>query len=132
MRTVLCLLLGLNAGSVAADARVNYLLHCAGCHRVDGTGLPPEIPSLAGPIGPFAGFAQGRDYLIRVPGASQAPINDEELAAVLNWVLESFNTATLPADFRPLQKEEVSASRPHVLDDPIATRGKIWTDYGKP
>ncbi|MEJ2013829.1 MAG: cytochrome c [Anaerolineales bacterium] len=79
------------AAQVLADERSDYLLHCAGCHRPDGTGLPPDVPSLVGPLGRIASSPAGRDYLARVPGAAQAPLTDAELAAVLNWVLAEFN-----------------------------------------
>ena len=123
---------GLVAASLAltvqADARVNYLLHCGGCHRVDGRGLPPEVPSLVGTIGPLAGTAEGRDYLARVPGAAQAPISDAELAAVLNWVLEAYNTDTLPLDYQPLTAAEISASRPSALANPRLARSRLGQD----
>jgi len=122
---VVILLLALWA-QAHADARSDYLLHCAGCHRPDGTGLPPDVPSLSGPLGQIVASPAGRDYLARVPGAAQAPLTDAELAAVLNWVLAEFNADTLPASFSPLQGEEVGASRARVLADPLKLRNEIW------
>jgi len=123
---------GLLAASLAltaqADARVNYLLHCGGCHLVDGRGLPPEVPTLVGSIGPLAGTAEGRDYLARVPGAAQAPISDADLAAVLNWILEAYNADTLPVGFQPLTAKEISASRPSALADPRLARSRLGQD----
>jgi mono/diheme cytochrome c family protein len=116
------------AAPVMAGPRSDYLLHCAGCHRPDGTGLPPGVPSLVGPLGSIAATPQGRDYLARVPGAAQAPLSDEELTAVLNWVLLEFNASTLPGSFRPLQPREVSRSRARVLADPLKLRGELWPD----
>jgi len=116
------------AGAVAADPRADYLMHCAGCHLVDGRGSPPEVPSLAGPLGYIAASPAGRDYLARVPGAAQAPISDEALAAVLNWVLLEFNRETLPAGFRPLRGGEVRRSRAQVLADPVKRRRELWPD----
>jgi hypothetical protein len=113
-------------GPAAAGPHSDYLLHCAGCHRPDGTGLPPEVPSLAGPLGPVAASPEGRDYLARVPGAAQAPLTDAELAAVLNWVLEEFNADTLPASFTPLEAGEVGKSRTRVLADPLKARNQLW------
>jgi hypothetical protein len=68
----------------------------------------------------------GRDYVARVPGAAQAPLSDDELAAVLNWLLVEFNGATLPADFRPLRAAEVARSRSRVLADPVKLRNELW------
>jgi len=111
-----------------ADPRSDYLLHCAGCHQPNGEGLPPEVPSLVGPLGAIAASTEGRDYLARVPGASQAPLTDDELAAVLNWILVEFNGNTLPSDFRPLKGKEVSKSRPNVLADPLKLRKELWPE----
>jgi len=109
-----------------ADPRSDYLLHCAGCHRPDGTGLPPDVPSLVGPLGQIAASDAGRDYLARVPGAAQAPLTDAGLASVLNWVLNEFNADTLPASFIPLNGREVGQSRARVLADPLKTRNELW------
>ena len=68
----------------------------------------------------------GRDYLARVPGASQAPVSDQELAEILNWVLHRFNKKTLPVDFRPLTGKEVGKSRRNVLTDPLKHRATLW------
>jgi mono/diheme cytochrome c family protein len=111
-----------------ADPRSDYLLHCAGCHRPDGTGLPPSVPSLVGPLGTIAASPAGRDYLARVPGAAQAPLSDEELAAVLNWVLVEFNRESLPDSFQPLKGSEVADSRARVLADPLKLRREIWPE----
>jgi mono/diheme cytochrome c family protein len=132
---------GLHAGLVAgallaiavpavADPRSDYLMHCAGCHLVDASGKPPYVPSLAGPLGRIAASPEGRDYLARVPGAAQAPISDDELAAVLNWLLFEFNGDTLPQRFRPLRGAEVAKSRARVLADPLKLRAELWPEDG--
>ena len=118
-------------GGTAADgaARVDYLLHCSGCHRPDGAGAPPEVPSLRGPIGEIVGTPTGRDYVARVPEAAQAPLDDEDLARVLNWMLREFSAATLPAGFRPLDAQEVGAARKRILADPLRARAAIAGRY---
>jgi len=116
------------AAGAAADPRADYLMHCAGCHLADGRGSPPEVPSLAGPLGYIAATPVGRDYLARVPGAAQAPISDDALAAVLNWVLQEFNRETLPPEFRPLRGGEVARARARVLADPLKLRRELWPD----
>ena len=103
-------------------------MHCAGCHLADAAGVPPYVPSLAGPLGPIVASAEGRDYVARVPGAAQTPLSDDELAAVLNWVLLEFNRDTLPAGFRPLRGPEVAKSRARVLADPLKLRAELWPD----
>jgi mono/diheme cytochrome c family protein len=116
------------AAPALAGPRADYLLHCAGCHLADGRGSPGAVPSLAGPLGRIVASPAGRDYLARVPGAAQAPISDEALAAVLNWLLLEFNRATLPSGFRPLSGSEVARSRARVLADPLKLRRELWPD----
>ncbi len=70
----------------------------------------------------------GREYIVRVPGVSQANLSDARLAAVLNWVLTEFNTDSLPADFAPYTAEEVGEARVKVLVDPLRTREEILSN----
>ncbi len=112
-----------------ADPRTNYLLHCGGCHLADGSGAPDEVPSLHHDLGRIVAVEQGREYLVRVPGASQALLNDTDLAAVINWVLREFNSATLSDDFKPLTAEEVGRARADVLLDPAKFRSRLWLKY---
>jgi hypothetical protein len=81
-----------------------------------------------GSLGRIAASEEGRDYIARVPGASQAPISDAQLAAVLNWVLLEFNGETLPESFSPLTAEEVGKSRARVLSDPLKMRKTLWPE----
>jgi mono/diheme cytochrome c family protein len=112
-----------------ADPRTDYLLHCGGCHLADGSGVPDKVPSLHDTLGRIVTVAQGREYLVRVPGSSQALLSDTELAAVINWVLKEFNSATLSDDFRPLTAEEVERARSNVLMDPEKFRTELWLNY---
>lgn len=93
-------------------ARTNYILHCQGCHGADGVGgIPDEVPPLGNSVGYFLQVPGGRSYLIQVPGIAQAPVSDEELADVLNYILEHYSAAQLPASFRPYTSGEVAEVR---------------------
>lgn len=128
-RRLVCLSLLLLAVSVAhADPRSNYLLHCSGCHRIDGNGVHPLVPSLHNVLGRIVALPNGRSYLVRVPGASQAPISDAQLAQVVNWILTEFNGTTLPKGFSPLTADEVGRARRQVLADPLKYREQLWRD----
>ena len=132
LATCLCVstaFLGTNAALAAYTPRVAYLLHCSGCHLPDGKSNPPEVPDLRGELGRIVAVPGGRDYLARVPGASQAPVSDQELAEILNWVLHRFNAKTLPVDFTPLTGKEVGRSRRNVLKDPLKHRAALWERY---
>ena len=118
------------ASSAQADTKTDYLLHCGGSHLQDGSGAPDEVPSLRNSLGWIVSVPQGREYLARVPGASQSLLNDAKLAAVINWVLTEFNSATLADDFRPLTAAEVADARSDVLMNPLKFRAELWRKYG--
>lgn len=103
-----------------ADPRSDYLLHCGGCHLENGRGSPPAIPDMRETLGFLSNFAEGRSYLVRVPGASQAPISDAALAEVMNWMLMNYS---LKQEAGALySEEEVSANRRIPLYNPEALR----------
>jgi len=106
--------------------RADYVLQCAGCHRVDGRGSSRHgIPDFRSSVGAFTHLPAGREYLIRVPGAAQSQLDNAELAAVLNWVLETFSPAQLPADFRPYTEQEVASVRPRRYQDVVPVRHEL-------
>lgn len=117
------------AGTVSADPRTDYLLHCRGCHLPDGSSVPPDVPTLRDVIGKIVATPEGRDYVIRVPGVAQSSLEDKQLASVLNWVLTEFNADTIPANFKPFTAKEVGKARDNVLPDPLKHRAKIWASY---
>jgi hypothetical protein len=80
---------------------------------------------LAGSAGRFLRVPGGREYLARVPGVAQAPLDDAQTAAVLNWVLQRFSRAELPADFTPYTADEVHRLRQTPLEDVEKERAKL-------
>ncbi len=108
-----------------ADAWVDYALHCMGCHRADGSGTGDEIPPLAGTVGSFLRAPGGREYLVRVPGVAQAPLDDAALARLLNWMLREFSPNEVPADFVPYAPEEVGRLRADPLVDVETVRAEL-------
>jgi len=119
---VLCLAA---TGAAFADPKTDYLLYCRGCHLTNGESVPPAVPTLVNELGKFFSIPGGREYLIRVPGVSQTPLDNERLAQVLNWVMTEFNANTLPDDFKPFSGQEVGNSRANVLADPLKHRAAI-------
>ncbi|MDH3440683.1 MAG: hypothetical protein OEM63_08035 [Gammaproteobacteria bacterium] len=108
-----------------SDPHTDYLLYCRGCHLHTGEAVPDaNIPSLH-ELAPLLATQEGRDYLIRVPGVSQSGMNDERLAAVLNWVLTAFNKDTVGDGFRRFTAEEVRRVRDKILVDPLKAREEI-------
>lgn len=112
------------AGAVSGP-ELDYTLECAGCHRADGSGTPGSVPALRDSVARFLAVPQGREYLARVPGAAQAPLDDAALAAVLNWMLGHFDGAHVPAAFVPYTAEEVGRLRKQPLVDVEAERRRL-------
>ena len=122
----LLLMLSLAAcATSAADPQTDYLLYCRGCHLANGESVPPDVPTLVDEIGRIVSVPGGREYVIRVPGVSQTAMNDEQLAAVLNWVLAEFNADTMPDKFLPYTAEEVGAQHIRVLIYPLKYRASL-------
>lgn len=119
------------AGVLWQAARADYILQCAGCHRVDGRGSTPHgIPDFRNSVGAFTHLSAGREYLIRVPGAAYSQLNNAELANVLNWLLHTFSPGQLPAGFRPYTESEVAAARPRRYDDVVPVRHGLARELG--
>ena len=109
---------------------INYQVHCQGCHVPDGTGIPPEVPSLVADMGRFLHVEGGRAYLVQVPGTSNSPLSNADVATLLNWMLETYAQASLPADFKPYTEAEVAVYRAELLLDPAARRGALLARLG--
>jgi mono/diheme cytochrome c family protein len=116
---------------VAERARVNYMLNCQGCHLPDGSGFPGKVPDMRGLVGRFPTVAGGREFLVRVPGSANAPLSDERLAELMNWLLREYGGDQLPADFRPYAAEEVGRLRRHPLTDVQGERQRLLTLLGR-
>src|SRR5262245_58917235 len=80
----------LAAAAAAAPPAEDYLLHCSGCHGQSGAGVPGVVPPLSG-LSSFLASPEGRAYLVRVPGVAQSSLDDERLAALLNWVMREMS-----------------------------------------
>jgi mono/diheme cytochrome c family protein len=116
--------------SAVDGPELDYAVTCQGCHRADGSGTPGTVPALAGSVGRFARVAGGREFLARVPGVAQAPLDDAALAAVLNWVLRRFGGADVPGSFAPYTADEVGALRRRPLTDVERTRRELLDAAG--
>jgi mono/diheme cytochrome c family protein len=104
---------------------LDYAVNCQGCHRADGAGTPGSVPALVGSVAKFLRVPGGREYLVQVPGAAQAPLDDAALAAVLAWMLEKFDHDHMPRDFAPYTAEEVGRLRQKPLTDVERVRREL-------
>ena len=105
--------------------RIHYTIQCQGCHLENGAGRPPDIPALKDRIGYLLQIPGGREYLVQVPGAANAPIDDAELAGVLNYMIRSFAGRSMPPSFEPYTRGEVARLRPATPLDIDAIRHRL-------
>ncbi len=106
-------------------ARVNYLWHCSGCHQPNGGAVPgTDVPGLKN-IGELLDSAEGRSYIVQVPGVADTPLSDAEIADVLNWIVENFNAETAAAGFSRFTADEVTKARQEQLLDPMRARERL-------
>ncbi|MGD9740705.1 MAG: hypothetical protein AB7O56_11515 [Bauldia sp.] len=151
MKSVLGSLAGLAVAAFATTAAVaqergphtNYILRCAGCHGLEGNGVPNAgIPAFPGFVGVFAGDEDGRTYLFHVPGVVGASLSNAEIAALMNYVMERWAGPSLPAAYVPFTEAEVAMRRaiavPSVVDfrravvERLAALGIVAADYPWP
>jgi cytochrome c553 len=108
-----------------ASPAQDYMLHCMGCHGTEAQGVLGKIPPLANALSRFMRTPEGRDYVLRVPGAANSALSDAQLAAVLNWLAVTFDpnaSASAPA---PFTGEEVSRLRHTPLASVLAARSAV-------
>lgn len=109
----------------AARARQDWMLNCMGCHGASGTGIPGKVPPLRDSLGHFVSLPEGREFVMRVPGASNSALSDADLANVLNWVIGTMNAQSRPASLRPYTAQEIAAHRRPALTDVARVRAKL-------
>ncbi len=104
--------------------------NCVACHQPNGQGVPSAFPPQAGHAPEIYNVAGGRTYMIhtvlwglqgeiKVDGNTYngimtpwgALLKDEQIAAVLNYVLTSWGNDALLEEFTPITPEEVAAER---------------------
>ena len=119
------LLLAANASADDNRARINYLLHCQGCHLPDAIGVSDHVPRMNSFVGYFLHSTEGREFLVRVPGVSTAALPDDQLAELLNWIIETYSAEQVPDEFVPYTASEVAVLRQRPEPDPEATRQAV-------
>lgn len=113
----------LGAAAIASPAQ-DYTLYCMGCHGTEAQGVPGKIPPLAGALALFMRTPEGRDYVLRVPGAANSALPDARLAAVLNWLAERYGAPSEPSP-APFTTEEVTRVRHTPLVNVQVTRREV-------
>jgi cytochrome c553 len=112
---------------VAGDSPATlYLLHCSGCHGVDGMGeWRADVPPLPPYVSNFLRDPQGRLYIANVGGVISSGLSDADTALLLNWVLERFGDGKpLDASSR-FDAAEIGALRRNRVADSVLLRRTI-------
>jgi mono/diheme cytochrome c family protein len=134
-------LAALLAGAPAsASPAEDYMLYCMGCHGAEANGVPGKVPPLAGSLALFMRTPEGRNYVLRVPGAANSALSDAQLSAVLNWIAERYAvpggaprptafTAAEVAGIRHVPLVNVQATRREVVRALAAAGSAPPTDY---
>ena len=130
----------LMSAPVTASPAEDYMLYCMGCHGAEANGVPGKVPPLAGSLALFMRTPEGRNYVLRVPGAANSALSDAQLSAVLNWIAERYGapggaprptafTATEVAGIRHVPLVNVQATRREVVRALAAAGSAPPTDY---
>jgi cytochrome c553 len=108
------------AGAPAAQfpqPQRDYILACGGCHGLNGVSNSSLVPSLKGLVGYYLYLPEGRAYLPRLPNVAFSTLNDEQLAAVLNYIVFDLGAGSAPAGTRPYRAGEVGKWRRQPLTE---------------
>jgi mono/diheme cytochrome c family protein len=108
-----------------ASPEQNYMLYCMGCHGPQAEGVPGKVPPLAHALSRYMRSPAGRNYILRVPGAANSVLSDAELAAVLNWVAQTYDAKELSGGVPLFTATEVSSLRHVPLTSVLATRSAV-------
>jgi mono/diheme cytochrome c family protein len=111
-------------GAASASPGQDYMLYCMGCHGAEAQGVPGKVPPLAGALARFMRTGEGRNYVLRVPGAANSVLSDARLAAVLNWLTERYGALDEPRP-APFTEEEVTRARRVPLANVQAARREV-------
>jgi mono/diheme cytochrome c family protein len=121
------LLLAADLGAAPPNAQFtprqgDFVLACAGCHGLDGVSSSKLVPSLKGLVGFYLNFPEGRAYLPRLPNVAFSAMNDQKLAAVLNYMVFEIGGGSAPPGAKPYDAAEVGKLRKQPLTEVTLTK----------
>ena len=97
-------------------ARSDYVENCGGCHGVQGSAAPAQLPELRNRVGYFLCTPASRAYLIRLPNIAHSRITDNQrLADLVNFMVFGLGGPSTPRDAHPFTAEEVAHERQFAL-----------------
>jgi hypothetical protein len=109
----------------AKDPAAMYMMECQGCHLADGGGGINSIPTLHNNVAKFPAVPGGREYLVQVPGVALSSLSDQDITAVLNWMLTKFGPIEWTGQYAPYTVEEVAILRKKPLTEVSRKRADL-------
>jgi hypothetical protein len=92
----------------------------------DGSGsVEGRIPALAGTVGHFQKLPEGRLFILQVPGVMNSGLKDDDVAALMNWLVPHFAGTSQEGVFVPYTSGEVGAARHSRPADIFAARRAV-------
>jgi cytochrome c553 len=101
-------------GNGISRAAAGYLLNCGGCHGIGGKSSDSAVPTLRGQVASFLCLPEGRSFIARLPNVAFAPLSDEDLAEVMNFVV-AFDDGNPPVGAVPYTRQEIAELRRRPL-----------------
>jgi mono/diheme cytochrome c family protein len=117
LRLLLVLLSLPPLAAAAEDGRTHYLMGCVGCHGENGVTISRRVPDLKGQVGFFLNLPEGREYLARLPNVAFAPISDQGVADMLNYMVFTLGEGSAPKGAKPYNAAEVGRLRKQPLTE---------------
>ena len=98
------------------QARADYIENCGGCHGIEGSTAPAQVPELRGRVGYFMCTASARAYLLRLPNVAHNRLQDtERVADVMNYIVFHIGQDSAPRGTTPFTPQEVARERKLAL-----------------
>ena len=119
---------GVESIPLYAGTTEDYARNCQGCHRADGMGAVGAVPRLRRFVGYFTYLPEGRAYIATPPAHMLPHLDDARLAALLNWILETYSPDEVVAGFAPYTAAEVGRLRKEPINAVLEMRGRLLAE----
>ncbi|HEX7821955.1 MAG TPA: cytochrome C [Sphingobium sp.] len=93
----------------------DYVEHCGGCHGIQGISFPARVPRLRDKVGYFLCTPQSRAYLLRLPNVALSSLDDDRLAATMNFIVFQLGGTSANAKSLRFTADEIARERKHSL-----------------
>ena len=110
---------------ITTSVRSLFVVHCAGCHGMDGSGsASAAVPDMRR-LGNFLRLEGGREFVIKVPGVMGSGLTDQQVADVTNWLLATLAKDSVPEGHQAYDVSEVQRARAVPLVDVAGARNRL-------